>query len=599
MKIEEKNIRLRKSAQIYRLKKPLSNTKVDEVFVDVSVKKVGNYLFKKVRQELKIHDTILFWSFVSYKICEEPSFLSDTEIQEEKYAYILLVEVDDVLVVSKRYIDGLEKLLERHIEFFEYSKFCHLFAGRTPEYERVHINNMSISNAVIRARAYEGKSLNGIISPTSSSRSIPKNFRMNLNGEIYTLSPKSSRVSKKSLQDDIGSFAVWALALASEIKNNIQESEFIKSFAEPIDLKKVMSILKPIAVFIDLGSLDELVRDGSSRVVICKKNEDLEEELTEEQIDDLFESMSSPLSIEDEGYTVEIEGKYHEGFVSFVFNKTTVSVKSKLLDSLVIKSPNEADLTLTQYINRKRPISAVFNSPKYIYFSRNTFEDKQAINTVDRLMSILDDSYDFSLVKSEKGEPHSSSMTCFPEESLFYAVENSYCVDADGVIICDDLCDEWADHIYIQSKGVNPCISFIHAKHKIKPSQGASALHEVVAQALKNLGRLHADLGAYKKKYDGKWKDNYSSTTISRMRCNSSWKDVESALNRVYGNPNSIRRVILAVPFLEKSDLMTSLNSAKKNGNFKAHQIQYIWLINTFISACKENGAHPLILCKK
>lgn len=598
--MDEKNIRLRKSAQIFSLKKSISNTKMEEIFVSVSAKKEGNYLFKKTKEIINVKGSDVYWSFVSYKIHDEPPFLINTDIREVKYAFALILEIDDVLVVVKRYVDGLESLLSKYIEYFEYKQFCDLYAGKSPEYEKISTNSMSISDAVIRSRAYEGKNLNGAISAASSSRSVPRNFRMNVNGDIYSLSPKSSRINQRDVQIDIQALAEWALSVSDEIKGNKHESEFIGNFAEPISLEKITSMCEITAVFIDLESLDNNVRGSSNnKFRIFKKTTIGEVELTNQELDEFFLLMKSPLQVVDGMYSSEINGKHVKGVIGFVVNKSTISIKSALTDSFVLKNSDSDDISVTQYINKRRSVSAVFNDPKYIFFSRAAFEDKQILGNIESVISIFDDSYDFSLVKSEKEKPHKSILIDFPTNSLFYAVEKNYCLDTDKVLICDDMDDEWADHIYIQPSGTQPCISFMHAKYQKKSSYGASALHEVVAQSLKNLSRLNAGLSSYKKKYDDKWSKNYESTAINRMRCNSDWAKIEDSLSRVYSNVNSTRKVVLVTPFFKKSRLQNELLTAKKTGKFKPHQIQYIWLISTFISSCKEHGAQPQILCKK
>lgn len=117
---------------------------------------------------------------MSYKIETEPSFLEGTSVKEQKYAYLLLIECDDALAILKKYVDSPENHFSSFIDEFGYKKFCHFHGAKKPKYERVTMKNMSISNAVIRSRSLEAKSLNGILPSNSSSRSILSNFRMRI-----------------------------------------------------------------------------------------------------------------------------------------------------------------------------------------------------------------------------------------------------------------------------------------------------------------------------------------------------------------------------------------------------------------------------------
>ena len=119
--------------------------------------------------------------------------------------------------------------------------------------------------------------------------------------------------------------------------------------------------------------------------------------------------------------------------------------------------------------------------------------------------------------------------------------------------------DEWADHIAIDSNGAIPSISFIHSKFTKKDTYGASAFHDVVAQALKNIGRTQAEKQLFKNKYDSEWHKNYESTNINRLTGANDWQDLEVALDAVNQNPNSIKKIVLATPFLSKAKLADEL----------------------------------------
>ena len=70
---------------------------------------------------------------------------------------------------------------------------------------------------------------------------------------------------------------------------------------------------------------------------------------------------------------------------------------------------------------------------------------------------------------------------------MFSFVEKKQKSEDDEYIFCDDLLDEWADHITFNDKKAR--ISFIHSKHG-KKSTSASNLHDVVGQGIKNLGNM-------------------------------------------------------------------------------------------------------------
>lgn len=585
------DLSLSKNVQFYKLNKALTKKSIEDKFKDISQDRVGNYLLKEHK---KNHTTALgnqvVYSIVSYKIEAEPSFLEGTSIREQKYAYLLLIECDDALAILKKYVDSPEKNFSFFIDEFDYKKFCHFHGDKKPEYERVTMKNMSISNAVIRSRSLEAKSLNGIVSSNSSSRSIPSNFRMKVGADSYTLTPSTSRISHRDKKSTFDGLIDWVVEIKEEIKATTNQSEFLRNFASPICLKDIIDLgHKVVAILIDLSEIENKVMNGVA--VLTKANGN---QLNGKEVNRFFNQLKSPILVD--GGLIKVKGVTLSGKVSC--SKNLITIRSKILDSISVNENGFDTYTIGGYINKEKPFSAVFDSPNYSYYSKSCFEDKKLFNNIKSILNIFDDSYDFAGVASEKEKPHAASLTRFPINSLFRKVEDQYCV-SHNIVICDDMNDEWADHIAIDSNGAIPSISFIHSKFTKKDTYGASAFHDVVAQALKNIGRTQAEKQLFKNKYDSEWHKNYESTNINRLTGANDWQDLEVALDAVNQNPNSIKKIVLATPFLSKAKLADELKKLALGEKCKPHYVQLIWLINTFISSCKDFGVQAHILCKE
>lgn len=584
------NLSLSKNAQFYSLKKPLSRRSVADAFKEISNSRIGNYLFNRIKEYyITSAGNQAAYSIVSYKIEAEPSFLEGTATKEHKYAYLLLIEFDDALAILKKYVDSPDKYFSRFIDEYDYEKFCHLHGDKNPEYERVTMKNMSISNAVIRSRSLEAKNLNGILPSNASSRSIPSNFRMKIGQESYTLTPSTSRVSHRDRKCSIDEMIDWAFDIKEEIKVTTNSSEFISNFASPVCLKDIMSSgYEVVAILLDLSEIEDKVNSG---LAFLKKNDGTQ--LGKKELDRFFNHIKAPLLVE--GDALKTKGVVLAGKVAY--SKSVITVRNKILDRILVAENGIPEYTVGSFINKNKPFSAVFDSPKYSYFSKSCFEDKHLLDNVQSILNVFDDSYEFGHVASEKQKPHAANLTRFPEESLFRAVEDNYCSGHD-IVICDDMNDEWADHIAIDSSSVTPSISFIHSKFTKKDTYGASAFHEVVAQALKNIGRTQADKGLYKNKYHNEWCKNYEGTGIRRVTGAQNWAELEQAIDIIDNNPNSVKKIVLATPFLKKERLQRELNKLVQGQKCKPHYVQLIWLINTFISSCKDFGVQAHILCK-
>jgi hypothetical protein len=584
------DLNLSKNVQFYKLNKALSLTSVNNAFKEISTDRIGNYLLKEIR---KTHVTSsgnsVVYSIALYRIEAEPSFLEGTSIKESKYAFLLIIECNDALAVLKKYVDSPEKYFSTFIDEFEYDKFCHFYGNKNPEYEKVTMKNMSISDSVIRSRSLEAKSLNGILSSNSSSRSIPSNFRMKIGQDSYTLTPNTSRVSHRDKKSGFDELIDWVVATKEEIKVTTNKSEFLSNFATPICLKEIIDKgHKVVAILLDLSEIESKVNNG---VATLRKTD--KTPLSKQELDRFFNHLKSPLLVD--GDIIKTNGVKLAGRISY--SKNLITIRNKILDGISVLEKDVPSYTVGEYINKNKPFSAVFDSPNYSYYSKSCFEDKYLLNNIQSILNIFDDGYDFNHVVSEKEKPHDPHLIRFPNKSLFRKVEDNYC-NNHNIIICDDMNDEWADHIAIDSISPIPSISFIHSKFIKKDTSGASAFHDVVAQALKNIGRTQAGKSLFKEKYDNKWLDNYESTKINRVNASQGWTDIERALDVVFQNPNSIKKIVLATPFIKKSDLQQELNKLSKGQKCKPHYVQLIWLINTFTSACREFGVQAHVLCK-
>lgn len=584
------NLSLSKNVQFYCLNKPLSKKSVVDAFKEISKNRIGNYLINEIREiYLTNSGNKAIYSMSSYKIEAEPSFLERTTIKEYKYAYLLIIEFDDTLAILKKYVDSPEKLFSNFIEDYDYEKFCHLHGDKSPDYERVTMKNMSISNAVITSRSLEAKSLNSILPSNSSSRSVPSTFRMKVGQESYTLTPNTSRVSHRDKKSGFDELVDWVFETKEEIKITTNSSEFISNFASPIRLKDIMdSGYKVVAVLLDLSEIEDKVGSGAISLYKIQGTQ-----LSTKEINNFFNHLKAPILVD--GVFLTTKGVTLAGKIGY--SKNMITIKNKILDNILIVEDGFQSQTVGSYINKNKPFSAVFDSPNYSYFSKSCFEDKYLLNNIQTILNVFDDSYDFSCVVSEKEKPHPPILARFPGKSLFRAVEDKYCSQYD-IFICDDMNDEWADHIAIDRSSSIPSISFIHSKFAKKDTYGASAFHEVVAQALKNIGRVQAEKSLYQKKYDNEWCKNYEGTAIKRVSGAKNWSELEQALDIINQNPNSIKKIVLASPFLSKNKLQQELNRLAQGQKCKPHYVQLLWLINTFISSCKDFGVQAHILCK-
>lgn len=159
---------------------------------------------------------------------------------------------------------------------------------------------------------------------------------------------------------------------------------------------------------------------------------------------------------------------------------------------------------------------------------------------------------------------------------------------------CDDLGNEWADHITFNRQDQSIC--FIHSKHG-DVSTSASNLHEVVGQGIKNLGSMYFTNEHLQRKHTAKFVINYENTQIPRIRkaIAGSFDSYTKSLLREY---RLVRKCILACSFLSKQQVAQEFQTMAQGTRVRGHVIQLFWILSSFAHAAKENNVEPIIYCQ-
>lgn len=611
------NIRLSKSLQIYKKKKELSENYLKKVFSKLVVNKTkkdkASYIFKPVYKKESDVLNGVYYSIMTFKFNEEPSFFENSSEIEIKYAYLLIIENNDYVFISKKNINNVEKELENFIEYFDYENFSSFKGDDITKYEKISMGNMTISDSVIRSRSYEASNLNGILPMSSSSRAVPKNIRINNNNEVFSITPNTSRIGQRSTKSNIENYIEWCLSISKEIQRQT-DSKFIKEFAKPISLEKIMdNNAKPIGI---LFHFQKLENDISNDVrLYFDDDNNVIDELDENNLKRLFTLLRNIFNVKfnetESKYFIYLKGKK---LGELKLNSKSISIKEIIYNNIYLD--NEKGQSLLDFINNEKNYTVVFDKPKYSYIGKYAFSDEKLLtpSNIRRILSIFKTEHsllNLGDIESEKCKPtkkrnenkvdfdvrmaNFNALIRFPQNSLFYRVEEEF---NSGILICDDMGNEWADHINID----NNKIAFIHSKFTKKDSYGASAMHEVVSQALKNIGRVHASIEDYEDNFNSKWNDTYQETNIPRTTKDgnsvTSFDDIREKLEHNYSNPNSRRQIYLATPFFSKTQMGNNLKNLVDNPSPNPHYIQLVWLLSSFISSCQDYGIEPYILCK-
>lgn len=609
MALKIENFQINKTGYFFRLEKPLTKKDIEIIFNEVSEKKQGRFLIKKVKEKLSEEAC---YSVCCFKFISEPSFLENTDILEEKHAFLLLLETNGKIAIFKKLISSIPNLLEEKLEQYKLDDFYSLYSHKIPIYEKISMRNNSLSNFDIKQRTLEANNLNSMLSSSTTSRSIPTRAKMRFGTSNISINPHNSMVSILGNSSNIYELYIWVNHVFEELDIENKIPTILNSFSYPTSLEKIIEMGHKITgVLIELSSLEKDYTSGN--IEISSKSIPLDDL----QINRLFKFLRKTILIENNCFAKKRK------ILSLKIHKKKISIDSRVMRNILITEQSGKELTLEKYINDNHLISACFEQPQYLYHAKNCFENRKITENCSRILSILDDSVDFSNLRSEKEKNiHTNSTDIFPNTSLFSRIEDNY--KSYDLLICDDMNDEWADHIAINNNEV----LFIHSKFAKSSGCSASDLHEVISQALKNIGMMTASKEEFLTKYDKKWNLYYEKTKIPRIktqvendleRYKKYFSDIPAEiksdpellkkaierkyfsdiLDKINSNPNILKKVIIAVPFLSKKELEKELGKQDISNTYKPHITQLIWLINSFISTCIENNTQPYILCGK
>lgn len=250
--------------------------------------------------------------------------------------------------------------------------------------------------------------------------------------------------------------------------------------------------------------------------------------------------------------------------------------------------PNYPLVTLLQVFNgSEQPFRLSFSEPTYSYALGQLFRDHRLLGSRQSLLDVLDGALpaDAAVEKGEDGQR-------FAGTSLFgFVVETASAPD--DFLICDDIGTEWADFLGVAT--TDHRVSFYHCKGG-GTDVGASDLHEVVAQATKNLGYLtasSAELDARKRRWNGQWNQR----PIARLQRGASVDDFVGAFVKAVVAPQATRRVVIVTSSLSKTALARAFDDLD-HAMPAPEVVHVLWLLSTFVDQCRTVGAVPHIVCR-
>lgn len=582
-------LRLTKNAQFYSVNEPVKDELVKSILDTASdnMSPDSGFVIDEFRQERNVDEQNLSYVYSARVFpSSRPVYFLDDDLEDKVHAFILIIEIGEYIALLKKSCANIFELMEKNFTLVGSKEFSSSFSDNDVEFQRLALRNMTISDRAMRSRSYEAADLKGLLSTHSAGRSIPYYFKLRQGAKTRSISG-TGRVVESSSRETIDNIAAWILEQIDLIEAP-RNTNFLDAFASKVDLSEVLATCSPNAILIESSSLfDRLKKDDVYIKYKTKKGEVIK---VRDRIYKKLESALEKVYEVDSGLNVinMSDGSRIRA------NKKSLTLYSKSLAKFRV-SENGKLITLQKYIVKHGFYSVTFNDPKYMYFMGACFEDSTGVSEIDNILEILKPLEVMPSIQSEKGSFTNESEN-FSADSMFDVIEKIHAED--DYIFCDDLGDEWADHIAFNKKNSN--ISFVHSKHG-DPSTSASNLHDVVGQGIKNLGNMYFDENAMLLKLGKTFSKSYKSgkgvqTKIPRVR-KGDIGDFETFLKNLLKDYKLNRSCILCCSFLSVSDVTDEFNKIKDGRPVRGNVVQLLWIISSFAHAVKDMHARPIIYC--
>lgn len=446
---------------------------------------------------------------------KNPTKFSNGILQDEVIAYILLLERCDYIAVQLRNISTEElEPLSAYMEKLQYQDLSRVIEANSL-IKKVSSKMINPMRRGLSGKSYEGFSLECEMPTFSNNRSIPRGFKSEHKGDTTTISTPTSRITRYSRASSIDKISEWANMIFEKL-NKAPPNQFIATFVQPADFKTSIKNLKAKIIQFDIEAIKDYFQAKNLTIYIShkSKNKTYKAKAT-------VGMLLARTFINMQVQKIVNHGKILSGEIATTNTKLQVKIAKNL--GIKITKPDGKSISLNSIINNQNFYSIYFDKFNSIFYAGGLYTIQESNADVESIKSIIQEipslaTADREKVKLNRQDPNNySGIKNFPPTSVFDITEKGLWKEY-NYIFCDDLGDEWADHIFMSKK--HKKLTFVHSKHGTLTS-GASALHEVIAQAMKNLGRMYSPPDDYIKKILLMQKNKiYNGTSINVIRKN-------------------------------------------------------------------------------
>lgn len=571
-----------------------------------TVRKAGSCLIRDVRRTRKGAR----YSAICFAYDRQPSFLADEAgLSDRVHGYMLVVEHGGLVAIHKSGLEipaifkgeWLRQVGSRNVE--------RAVAKADAKFEAMRLRLMSTSKRALRTKTLEADDLENAMPMASASRYVGQRYRVRRGGARYTATPTTGRIAQSSDRSGCEAAIDWSIEVMIELALDKGEvAAFIENFARPLDLVSLPATTCPTNLAVDVAELADRLFSEPLIKLTKKERSGKFRELTVAESEELLRALDQEFAVDGSRDALRILdvasgaelGGLRWGKVRIGLSTFSLAQTDGIYVAPADQSTDEDQQTaLKIYLDRENLFLVLFDDLNIAYVNGELFQDNVMRNGGASFLSHLLPEDCLKDVSSEKGSFRTNQRK-FSSNSIFGQVESKIAL-RDDVLICDDLGDEWADFIGLNTNGAPPLITFYHAKHG-KLSLGAAAFHVSVSQAEKNLGRLALPQAAMDAKFDGweakPYQNEKKETSIARLMRGGPRISIEQHIARLRNSPEVVRRVSIVTSSLSRKAVEDAFAKIKDGKRPTAHFVQLYWLLTSFFSACAEVGAVGYVICQ-
>lgn len=593
------HLQLNEGAYFYELGvKTITKKAIKDLFSDVLEGLDFATLYKTIKQEENVGKdgkdralcSLLIFSYQSV-----PSFFDfdkdsfPKKLTERKIGYLLIVEIRNHVVIVKKNVSHLSSFLNNFVPI-DAEVIAGVLVDNATDFQKMQLANINITKDAMRSKSYEANNLRISMPLFGVNQNIINSVRFVNSDGVCAVSVNTSRIAKFGEKKGLLLLIEWMNSMIYNIENYVPTDTFLSRFAKPQTWRSKGKELLPTAFLFNIFELENYIQTELNDKSIYRKIGRDDYKLWTDSFYRIFRKGSESVEL-----TQFSDGIYL--YKSVGVNKQVNGLRfyvSEPVKSLYYKDNNGKYLALSSLINSLHCYSVCFSDYSYIYSGGKLYNNTDIESDFDSILTILKPIDEISLVVSEKGSGYDEKSKDFSDNCIFNVVENCIFNDAD-ILICDDMGNEWADHIALKEN----TLSFIHSKYK-NEGLSASNFQDIIGQAIKNIGNMMPNEVELKNKIEKFKNSNWQGTGITKCR-RGNIDDYEVAYKQLMQNPNKVREVCLVVNFISKEKLSKAFDKLKRKEPFKQRNsvIQLAWLLNGFISTCKQADLNCIIYCTK